>query len=146
MCLCAFLLLKSMWLPSHIPESDHRLTTVGNGVLLHVHQCHASSSYSAAWPPCVNKPTMQVVWMEDTFPKGFDADTPMLKNQGKTPRYYSNFQRALALMKEALVQGKLAHTAKQEILACGKPQQQQAILAAQTPEEMHQVRSVPSIG
>lgn len=82
---------------------------------------------------------MQVVWLENTFTKGSDADTTLFKHQGKVPRYFSNLQRALALKKEVLARDKVAYTAEQKPLPCGQPQQQQAIMSAQTPQEMHQV-------
>lgn len=80
-----------------------------------------------------------MIRMEGTFLKGFDADTAMFKHQSRVPRYWSNYQRALGLKKAALLRGGVAYDAKDEPFGCGATEQQQAIMAAQTPEELHQV-------
>lgn len=51
---------------------------------------------------------VQVIWVdlltEEEFTAGFGSHTPIFTGQTKCARYYMNFERALALLKEVLAE------------------------------------------
>ncbi len=56
-------------------------------------------------PFCLHE---QVIWVdlltEEEFTAGFGSHTPIFTGQTKCARYYMNFKRALALLKEVLAE------------------------------------------
>ncbi|MEW5314536.1 MAG: hypothetical protein WDW38_006026 [Sanguina aurantia] len=89
------------------------------------------------------EPNDQVIWVDlltrREFEQGFGSHTPIFTGQTKCVRYFMNFKRASALHRSILLREGHSFDAQNRIVALDSSSQQEAIGAAQTPEDMYLV-------
>lgn len=88
----------------------------------------------------VAEPNDQVLWVdlltEREFSAGFGSHTPMFTGQTKCVRYYMNFDRALAVVKRLLLEGRVAYDADNNGIDLSAPEAREALQKATTARDL----------
>uniref|UniRef100_A0A383VVQ9 Uncharacterized protein n=1 Tax=Tetradesmus obliquus TaxID=3088 RepID=A0A383VVQ9_TETOB len=89
------------------------------------------------------EPADQVVWVDLLTPRefeaGFGSHTPMFSGQTKCVRYFMNFNRALELAKECLLEKGHAYDAQNREVGLGGEDKQEAVRKARSALELYRV-------
>eukprot|EP00879_Flechtneria_rotunda_P018475 GHRR01019379.1.p1 GENE.GHRR01019379.1~~GHRR01019379.1.p1 ORF type:complete len:374 (+),score=188.43 GHRR01019379.1:48-1169(+) len=91
----------------------------------------------------LSEPADQVVWVDlltqREFEQGFGSHTPMYSGQTKCVRYYMNFNRAMSLAKECLLEKGHAYDAQNCEVGLGSDDKQEAVRRAKTALELYTI-------
>eukprot|EP00897_Mesotaenium_endlicherianum_P000971 jgi/Mesen1/10875/ME000093S10392 len=89
------------------------------------------------------EPNDPVVWVdlltEKEFVQGFGSHTPLLLGQAKVVRYYTNFPRALRIMKEQILEKGGVTNAANKFVSLALPEQRRAVEEAKDCKALYDV-------
>lgn len=91
----------------------------------------------------ISEPCDPVVWVnklsEKEFTAGFGSHTPMLLGQARVVRYYPNFSRAFAILKNLMLTAKCVYNASNDRVEFSSFEQLKAIEAATTCSDLYNI-------